>query len=335
MKTPARVLVTGATGAVGPRVVEALCRAGYRLRTLSLEVPPPGAWPEGVTDVRVGDITDAAAVRAAVEDVDLVVHLAALLHILNPPDALKDHYRNVNIGGTRNVAEAAMNANVKRLLFFSTIAVYGGTGGRIVDEDTPPLPDTFYARTKLEAEGIVLAAKNAPGEAMGTVLRLGAVYGSRIKGNYRQLLTALARGWFVPIGQGQNRRTLIYDKDVANAAVLALSHPAAAGRLFNVSDGQYHTMQDIIGTVCHALRRRPPAFSLPARPVRFMAGLLEQAARRVGVKPPIAPATIDKYTEDVAVDGRRIQSALGFAPVYDLAAGWEDTIREMRHEGRL
>ena len=79
-------------------------------------------------------------------------------------------------------------------------------------------PDTFYAQTKLAAEQIVLNARRAEGQPLGTVLRLGAVYGSRIKGNYRQLLKALAKRRFVPIGQGQNRRTLVYDRDEAHCS---------------------------------------------------------------------------------------------------------------------
>jgi uncharacterized protein YbjT (DUF2867 family) len=113
-----------------------------------------------------------------------------------------------------------------------------------------------------------LNARGADGQPLGTVLRLGAVYGSRLKGNYERLTHALARHRFIPIGNGLNRRTLVYDKDVGRAAALAVSHPAAA-------------------------------------------------------------EMIDKYTEDIAVDGSLIQKELCFVPQYDLKTGWEETIREM------
>jgi UDP-glucose 4-epimerase len=99
------------------------------------------------------------------------------------------------------------------------------TNSPVLDENSPVQPDTFYAQTKLAAEKIVLNARGAGGQPLGTVLRLGAVYGSRIKGNYERLTHALARHRFIPIGNGSNRRTLIYDQDVASAAVLALQHP--------------------------------------------------------------------------------------------------------------
>jgi UDP-glucose 4-epimerase len=329
-----RVLVTGATGALGPRVVEALHQAGYAVRTLSLDTPAPTLLPEP-TEIRLGDITDATTVRAAMAGVDVVIHMAALLHIVNPSPALRPQYERVNIGGTQVVIEAARAAGVKRLVFFSTIAVYGDSQGRLLDEDTPPCPDTLYAETKLAAERIVLDAQRPDGQPLGAVLRLGAVYGARIKGNYRRLVEALARRRFIPIGDGRNRRTLVYDKDVAHAAVLAASHPAAAGGCFNVTDGRYHMLRDIMATVCSALGRTPPRLTLPVRPARCAAGLVEDAMQRIGRRSPITRAAIDKYTEDVAVSSERIRSQLGFAPQYDLITGWRETIQEMRQSGDL
>ncbi|MEE9910690.1 MAG: NAD-dependent epimerase/dehydratase family protein [Deltaproteobacteria bacterium] len=329
-----KVLVTGATGAVGPRVVSALLDAGCAVRTFSMDPPPAGAWPDGV-EMLIGDVTDVAAVGAAVQGVDSVIHMAALLHIVNPPPTLREKYERVNVGGTSNVVNAAVRAGLRRVVIFSTIAVYGPSDGKIITESTPPNPDTFYAETKLRAERIVLAAKDLQGRPMGTVLRLGAVYGSRIKGNYQRLMQSLARGRFLPIGKGLNRRTLVYDKDVALAAVAALKHPDAAGRIYNVSDGEYYSLDHIIAVMCQALGRKAPRWSLPVAPVRLAAGMIEKAMPLAGLNPPISRATIDKYTEDVAVDSRLIQRELGFAPKYDLPTGWKDAIREMRQSGEL
>ena len=118
--------------------------------------------------------------------------MAALLHTVNPPPELREKYERVNIGGTATVVEAAIKAGVKRVVLFSTIAVYGPSDGRVLNEMSPTHPDTFYAQTKRAAEQIVLNARGADGQPLGTVLRLGAVYGSRIKGNYERLTRALA-----------------------------------------------------------------------------------------------------------------------------------------------
>ena len=115
------ILITGATGAVGPIVVRACHDAGYSIRTLSMDPPPVGIWPDAV-DSRIGDVTDQVAVQSAMKGVDAVVHMAALLHIVNPPPELREKYERVNIGGTATVVNAAIKAGVKRVVLFSTIA---------------------------------------------------------------------------------------------------------------------------------------------------------------------------------------------------------------------
>ena len=328
MSRSLRILITGATGAVGPVVVRAFHGAGYAVRTLSLDTPPAGIWPDGVEAV-TGDITDASAVRAVMDGVDAVIHMAALLHIVHVSPELFEKYQKINVGGTSNVVNTAADAGVKRVVLFSTIAVYGPSGGRILTENSTPCPETFYARTKLEAEQIVLKAKGKDRNPLGTVLRFGAIYGSRIKGNYERLTHALAKFRFIPIGNGLNRRTLIYDKDVGRAAVQAAFHPEAAGKLFNVTDGKFHTLNEIIRVICSGLGRRPPRLSLPVEPTRTLIRFMESGIGAFGHQSPVTVEMMDKYTEDIAVDGSRFQKEIGFTPGYDLHEGWKETICEM------
>lgn len=322
-----KILVTGATGAVGPFVVKALHDAGYSIRTLSIDPPSAGIWPDDV-EARVGDVTNVSAVQAAADGVDAVVHMAALLHIINPRPEMREKYVRVNVGGTETVVDAAIKEGVQRVVLFSTIAVYGASGGRVLDELSPTCPDTFYGQTKLDAEQVVLKARRADGAPLGTVLRFGAIYGSRIKGNYERLTHALSRNKFIPVGDGLNRRTLIYDRDVGRAVVQVVSHPDAAGRLYNVTDGGFYSMNEIIEAICLALGRKPPLFSLPAGPIRMVAGLITKGADLLGRKAPITRETVDKYTEDIAVDGSLFQKEIGFVPQFDLKAGWRDAVKE-------
>ncbi len=328
------VLIAGATGAIGPRIVHTLHRAGCRVRTFSVDTPLVGMFPQSV-EILTGDVTDTEAVQSAMQSVDAVVHMAALLHIVNPPPELCEKYERVNVGGTATVVDAAIAAGVKRIVLFSTIAVYGPSEGCVLNEESPTNPDTFYAQTKLAAEQIVLNARSTADQQLGIVLRLGAVYGSRIKGNYERMVKSLVRHHFIPVGCGGNRRTLVYDKDVAKATALVMEHPAAAGRVYNVTDGNFHTLNEIILAICKALGRKPPSISLPVGPTCFVAGILENTARSCGCHSPITRATIDKYTEDIAVESTRIQKELGFVPQYTLDTGWRETIQDMRESGLL
>ena len=322
------ILVTGATGAVGLRVVQALCLAGYRICVFSTHAPKEGLFPQDVKTV-LGDITDKIAVRSAMEGVDRVIHLAALLHIVSPSPDLEEQYERINVGGTKNVVEAAVETGVERVVLFSTIAAYGNSGGRILTEMSPTYPVTFYAKTKRTSEQIVLKARNAAGKPLGTVLRFGAIYGSNMKGNYKRLTRALASHLFIPVGSGLNRRTLIYEKDAGRAVAQAVFHPAAAGRLFNVTDGEFHTMKKIIEAICFGFGRKPNCLSLPIEPLRTLVRWTEKSMHAVGLKSPVTREMIDKYTEDIAMDGSLFQREIGFSPQYDLKTGWEETISEM------
>ena len=123
---------------------------------------------------------------------------------------------------------------------------------------------------------------------------------------------------------------MIYDRDVARAALLAVQHPSAAGKVYNVSDGHFHTLKEIIAAICQALGQTPPRLSLPVGPARMAASILEDAGRMIGFKSSVGRATIDKYTEDIAVDSTRIQTELGFKPEFNLQTGWQETVQEMR-----
>jgi nucleoside-diphosphate-sugar epimerase len=301
------VLVTGTGGAVGRRVVECLHRAGYSVRALDCVPLTPESWL-GHVDPVVGDITDIAVVSEAVREVDAVVHLAALLHqprgSRTPPEA----YQAVNVGGTRNLLTAASHAGVRRFVLFSTIAVYGSTEGLVLDEWSPLKPDSPYASTKASAEELVLRQDSTGANPEGVVLRLAAVYGSRVKANYLRLVQELSRGTFIPIGAGTNRRTLIYDRDV----------------------------DEVVRAVCAALGRRPPRMRLPSGAIRTCVTAAEVVLRLAGQKTPtVTRDLLDKYLEDVAVDGSRITRELGFCAKYDLWSGWKETIDEMRASGRL
>jgi nucleoside-diphosphate-sugar epimerase len=330
-RTRQTALVTGATGTIGPTLVRALLRSGYDVRALVRPAESPGLLPASVT-IFSGDITDAVAVRQAVSGCDVVFHLAAKLHVNDPAPSLRDEYEAVNVAGTRNVVNAAVKNDVRRLVFFSTISVYGPTaGGAIYDEHTPPAPSTLYAKTKLAAEEIALAARRHSGEPLTIVLRLAAVYGPQMKGNYRRLLKALNRGVFVPVGDGQNRRTVVYVDDVARAALLA-AQTADAGRIFNVTDGHIHTFQEIVTALCNALERRPPRLHLPASPLGCFLRVTDRAFALIGQYPPVGEVTLAKLLEDVAVRGDRICQELGFQPEVSLDEGWQKTLQAMSQQ---
>ena len=329
---PASVLITGATGALGPAVVRAFSEGGWKIRTLSRRPPAPGT-PAASHEHIASDIDDAETLSRAMDGVAVVVHMAALLHVFDRSATSVD-YERVNVHGTADVMTAAHSRSVRRVVALSSIAVYG-RHEKTVDETAMAAPDTPYATSKLEAEQEVLHRKGTDGCPLGTVLRLAAVYGPSVKGNYERLVRALARGRFVQVGDGSNARTLVFEDDAAQAILLAASHRAAGGATFNVTDGAIHTVREIIAAISAALGRRPPAVSVPARVAIAGASSLERLFGLIGRRSPVTRVTLDKYLEHVAVSGRHIQDTLGFQPRWTLSAGWRRTVEQLRSEGRL
>jgi UDP-glucose 4-epimerase len=280
------------------------------------------------------DINDEGTLASAMEGIDVVVHLAALLHAVHPPLPSEAEYHRINVGGTLAVVAAARSSGVKRLVFMSTIAVYGSARSGMLDEAATTAPDTPYSRSKDEAEKELGRRAEHGGSPDVVVLRLAAVYGPRIKGNYDRLVRAIARRRFVPIGAGTNRRTLVYADDAARAMAVAASHPAACGRTFNVVGG-VHTVAEITSAIAAALGRQPPRLSVPLPAARVAVSAIESLCAGVGHTPPVTRATLGKYTEEIAVRGDRIRDELGFTPRVDLRDGWRRTIAGMREQGRL
>lgn len=327
------VLITGATGALGPAVLTAFDGAGWHVRTLSRRTPVPGTPAEKFPHF-TADTGDELALADAMRGASVVVHMAALLHGEDPDPALEAEYRRVNVEGTRCVMNVARETGVRRVVFTSSICVYGTQNG-FVDEKTRPNPDSMYARSKSEAEEIVLSARSAEGLPLGVVLRLGAIFGPTIKGNYARLVKSLARHRFVPVGQGLNRRTLVFEEDAARAIVIAATHPKAAGRVYNVTDGEYHTVAEITKAIADAFGRPIPRWAVPLPLARVAVAVLESGSRAFGRRPPVSRRALEKYTEEIAVSGRRIRDELGFEARYDLAEGWRRTASGIRAEGRL
>lgn len=324
------VCVTGGTGVVGPALVRHLVDNGNRVKVLARRNPAGNLPPQA--EFLPGDIVDFTTVQRVVADCRYVFHLAAKLHINDPDPGLRAEYERVNVEGTYNVVRAAEEAGVQRLVFFSTIAVYGyhqRPDDPPLTEAAPLQPTTLYGQTKAKAEEIARSGRNACGEPLSIILRLASIYGPHVKGNYAHLAGAIRRGRYFPIGPGTNRRTLIYETDAARAAYCAALAPPGTQSTYNVTDGHVHTMRSITAAIYHACGRRPPRWHLPLTPTRRAIQLVEKVASGLDRPPPFSMLMLEKLLEDVAVAGDRLQQELRYRPQYDLSRGWHDTMAQL------
>jgi UDP-glucose 4-epimerase len=308
---------------IGPALVNQLLKHAWEVRVLSRRPFNPNLFVDHV-DCMFGDIRDINFLQTAMKGVDVAFHLAAKLHINNPSPKQSEEYHHINVDGALNVAQAAIKAKVKRLVHFSTIGVYGPSVGIEPYQETSSLnPQSLYALSKIRSEEGILKLFHGQKQSSAVILRLSAVYGPRLQGNYRTLVKALQRGLFWPVGSGENRRTLIYIDDMVRAAILAAEHPKAADTIFNVTDGKIHTLNEVLTAIAFALGKKPPGFHIPSRPVQVFSSLTDQLTNALRLPVPRLRNLVDKMMEDVAVSGEKICNDLSFIPRYDLESGWQ------------
>lgn len=257
-------LVTGATGAVGPAIVDELAAAGANVRVLVRSGPGPGeSWPwraEGsCIEVVRGDVRDESAMRAAADGATYVVHAAGLAHRRPRSRAEAAELFEANTGGARTVARAASDAAVERVVFISSASVYGPGDGDRRDEAAATAPATAYARSKLESE---IAMSAMLGERL-TVLRVSAVAGPRVGGQYERLARAVRSPWPIPVIAGRGH-CLIADHRLALVTRLVATDQASAGATYNVCDGDEYTVRDIVRAMSDA--QEVPAWRVPTLP---------------------------------------------------------------------
>jgi UDP-glucose 4-epimerase len=228
-----KILVTGATGKVGSRLVQRLAQRGDQVRALVRDPSRADELRQAQVELLLGDLLEPASLTPAVRGVDAVVHCAAFFRGATPEQA-----RSVNELGTQHLAAAARTAGVKRFVFTSTGLVYGSNGGRAAKEDDVCAPSAAYPLSKLAAERFLLSFDQLDTR----VLRLPFVYGDRDR--HIQEAIPMMRGF--PPGQ---RMALAHHADVAQAVARLLDSRSPSHRIYNVVDDDPPDLATIFASV--------------------------------------------------------------------------------------
>jgi UDP-glucose 4-epimerase len=268
----AAVLITGGAGFIGSHAVEELLAAGERVRVLDnfttgrRENLAGMAGMAGDLEIVEGDIREPATVAAAVAGCDRVLHLAAIASVTRSFDDPQETWA-VNVGGTANVLAAAHDAGARRVVLASSCAVYGTTDALPVAEAALPHPESPYAQSKLDAEGLCLAA--CEGGFDTGVLRFFNVYGPRqdpssdYSGVIAIFMDRLAAGRSCTVyGDGHQTRDFVFVKDVVAACGAALDGRMLGGRPLaatpiNVGTGIETSLRDVLAALALASGQEP------------------------------------------------------------------------------
>ncbi len=265
------VLITGATGFLGTHLIHRLIRDGRYIPTATVR---SASCPNTkIRSIAVGDLLPNTDWTAALDKIDVVIHLAARVHIMqDTSDNPLDMFRTINTAGTLNLIQQADAAGVCRFIYLSSIKVNGeNTTGRkpftAVDNCHPIDP---YAISKFEAEqGIIELSNQSDMEFV--ILRPPLVYGPGVKANFLSMMQWLDWGLPLPLGAINNQRSLVAVENLVDLIITCIEHPPAGNRIFLVSDDEDVSTTELLQQIGDALGK--PARLLPIPQTYLVKGL--------------------------------------------------------------
>ncbi len=304
--------MTGANGFVGAALVEQLVLQNYQVRAAVRR----HLKHEAISYTLVGEVDAETNWAVALENVDVVIHLAARVHVMR--DTAKnplDEFRKVNVEGTRHLAESAAKSGVTRFVYVSSVKANGDEFDTVYSELDKPNPQDDYGVSKWEAEQALHEISAITGMEI-VIIRPPLVYGAGVKGNFSQMMTVLAKGLPLPFASVKNLRSLIYVDNLVDAIIACVKNPAAAGQTYLVSDGEDVSTPDL-------LRKLSFSMGKPAKLLPFSMVLMRFAGRLLGKS-----YQINRLLGNLQVDSSKIRRELNWHPPYAMDEALKATAKQ-------
>ncbi|HAT9050201.1 TPA: NAD-dependent epimerase/dehydratase family protein [Legionella pneumophila subsp. pneumophila] len=314
----AKILITGATGFIGRSLVPALLSEGHDVRCAVLQLDSTlQAEQIVINNLEVHtDWTD------ALRNVEIVIHLAARVHIMKEyATSSLDEYCKINSIATKNFVEQAVQNNVKRFIFLSTIKVHGefSQNNLPFSEDCRTQPEDPYAKSKLYAEQFIQEiCQNARMEFV--ILRPPLVYGPYVKANFLRILQLVDKEWPLPFGSIYNKRTFIYIDNLVSAISAVVSEPSAANQVYLVADDCSWSLTQLVQTLSRKMNTKLFLIPIPVQILIFLFKLC-------GLK-----NINTRLFSSLEVSNEKIKSQLGWTPPVSSIDGLEKTVKWYQNE---
>ncbi|GBC83019.1 3 beta-hydroxysteroid dehydrogenase/Delta 5--_4-isomerase [bacterium HR10] len=326
-----RVLVTGATGLIGRRVIERLLEhGGVSIRALVRDPTKAEELRSLPIEIAFGDITRPETLREATTGAHVIIHCAARV----TERGRWEEFWQSNVEGTRHVLEAAARSGAERVVHLSSVAVYGIFPRDGTDESFPYQPcGNAYCDTKIEAEKIAFDYFRQRGVPL-VVLRPGIVYGPRSQHWTIRIIELLKANRLFLLGRADGICNHVYVDNVVDAILLALANDAVLGEAFIITDGRATTWREFFGHYARMLGREAVP-QLPAAPAKLLLHLVGWAFRARGRTPPLSPKVVDYLQHRAAFRIEKAKARLGYVPRISLEEGMRRTEAWLREAGYL
>jgi nucleoside-diphosphate-sugar epimerase len=326
------IIITGGTGFIGSRLALKCASDGHRVKVLGLENTPAESYNKTLLEengvaVEPVKVTDFEQLLVQMQDIDVVYHLAAAQHEMNIPDSV---FWEVNVEGTKNILEASIAKQVKKVVHGSTIGVYGIVNGP-VDEKTPCKPENIYGKTKYEGEQLALSYSE---KIPLTVVRIPEVYGP---GDRRllKLFKMVKTGRFFMIGDGKNLHHLIYVDDLIEGLLESAQTGASDGDTLLLAGPRPISTAEMVDAIAKSYDRDAKYIRFPFWPFYALATVLELALRPIKVQPPLHRRRMDFFKKSFTLSFEKAKRVTGFEPCVDFYDGARETSKWYEENGLI
>ena len=308
-----KLLITGANGFIGSKLCQALQDRGIPFIPCVRRIDDNKQY--AVAPFENGDLAEEVNWTPALTGCDVVVHLAARVHVMQEGESDPwPAYHAANVAATMRLAAQAAEEGVKRFVYVSSIKVNGErTFGQPFSADDVPAPEDAYGKSKLEAERALRIWSEKTGVEL-VIVRPPLVYGPGVKANFARLMHAVKVGLPLPLGAIRNARSMVGLDNLVDFLLLCAAHPAAVNSTWLVSDNQDVSTSELIRLIANAMHK-------PARLLPVPASLLSACASVLGRR-PAAGRLLDSLQVDISPALNR----LGWQPPLSLEAGIERAV---------
>ena len=327
-----KVLVTGATGFLGSRLVELLIQKGYRVRALARKLSNIENLKRLSTEIYFGDVADIESLKSAFEGVDMVVHAAA------DTSGTEEYGRLSTIRGTKNVIDLCRQYKIKKLVYISSCSVYGVADyreGEIVTEESSleryPERRGHYSNAKYQADQIVTEAMNN-GHLPIVCLRPGTIFGPGGEIFTPMMGFALGNKVFAIIGNGDFILPLVYIDNLVSAIIAAIEKEQSIGKIYNVVDTYNLTKRQYVEMLLRKLYPKSKYIYIPNSLFYVIVSFQEILLKLIKKHPILTRYRLISSQKNILYDSTKIKNELNWNPQYTLRNAIKMVLKEYRSE---
>jgi nucleoside-diphosphate-sugar epimerase len=326
-----KILVTGGAGFTGSFLARRLLHKGHKVTLIDNQ---PGHFFDELkglgAQIIIGSVSDRELVWKAMQRCEIVHHLAAVFRRVN---LRKPVYWDVNVEGTRNVLEAALQQGVQKVVNCSTCGVHGDVKREPADENAPIAPEDYYQYTKYEAEKII--PKFVERGLKVLTLRPTAIYGPGDPARFFMLFKRVNTGRFPMFGDGRVHYHPLYIDNLVDAFELAAASGKGDGEAYLIGDKHYYTLNELVSTIAETLGVKLKVRHLPFWPLWTASLACELAYKPFPMDPPLFRRRVDWFRQNRAFSIQKAKRELGYEPKVGLKEGLAQTAEWYRSRGYL